>query len=120
MRSVRRIAESGFNVPDGDIAWTHGDGLNNYPPVYHPLVSKKWMDGGAKGQQESLDNEGFSEEELGEMGWPDPESDFDRLMKSDDVAFIGNSFACHMGAGSRDWKIETDGVVTQSTTIVFE
>ena len=89
-----------------------------YLPVYHPLACKMWMDCGAA--QSELNLDGLSEEEREAMNWPDPQHEFDERMKSDDVAFIGNSIAFHMGGADADHEIAMDGFVTHATTIVFE
>ena len=92
--------------------------MDDYPPVYHPLARKMWMDCGVL--QAELHVDDLSEDEREAMNWPEPQHEFDELMKSDDVAFIGNSIAFHMGGGNADHEIAMDGFVTHATTIVFE
>jgi hypothetical protein len=109
--------ESGFNVPDGEVRLGEMSDYM-YLPVYHPLACKMWMDCGAAQRELNLDD--LSEEECEAMNWPDPQHEFDERMKSDDVAFIGNSIAFHMGGADADHEIAMDGFVTHATTIVFE
>lgn len=77
----------GYNIEDRPGVNFESDGM------YHPLLYKKWMDGGA-GQMAEMADE-YDEEEMD--GMRDPQDEFDQAMKSDNIAFIGNSVAFHMG-----------------------
>lgn len=112
---------NGHNIEDRPVSFNAAMEDEN---CYHPLANKKWMDTGATDAAESIEHdwsENTCDKDDSDQEYPpDPDYEYRRGMEDAAAAFIGNSIAFHMGGGTRDRDIKTDGIHTSKNTIVFE